>query len=48
MKYDIEKKQSHKGRWKYVWVARKGGRFATVDEAVRAARKLNEKEGLPR
>jgi len=48
MKYDIEMKQSHKGKWKYVWVARENGRFATVDEAVRAARKLNKKKGLPK
>ena len=44
MKYDIEKRQSAMGKWKYVWVARKGGRFATIDEAVKAAKQRNKEE----
>ena len=46
IRYDIEKRQSSKGRWKWVWTTKKNGRFATVDEAFRAAKAKNRKEGL--
>jgi hypothetical protein len=46
-RYDIEKKQSHLGSWKYSWVRKNGGRFMTVREATRAAAEANHRENLP-
>lgn len=47
IRYDIEKRQSSKRRWKYVWVAKVKGRYATIAKAVRAAKAKNKEEGLP-
>jgi hypothetical protein len=44
IRYDIERRQSHRGRWKWVWVAKRKGRFATIDKAIRAAKKKNKEE----
>lgn len=45
IRYGIEKRKSHKGRQKWVWVAKKKGRYATIDEAIKAAKAKNKEEG---
>ena len=44
IRYDIEKRQSARGRWRWFWIGRTGGRYATIREAIRAARRRNQEE----
>ena len=42
IRYDIKKRQSLGGKWKYVWVAKIKGRYATMDQAIKAAKAKNK------
>lgn len=45
IRYDIEKRQSARGCWKWIWVAKIKGRYTTIDEAAKAAKAKNKEEG---